>query len=42
MDVPRDDDAFLALLGDVMALLDAPTPPKSSEGCEVCNYRKDM
>ena len=42
VDVPRDDEAFLALLGDVVALLDAPMPPKSSEDCEVCNYRKDM
>ena len=42
MDVPRDDEAFLALLGEVMAVLDTPTPPKSSEDCEVCNYRKDM
>jgi len=42
MDVPRDDDAFLALLGEVVALLDAPTPPESSEDCETCNYRKRM
>ena len=42
MDVPRDDEAFLALLGEVMAVLDAPTPPKSSEDCEVCNYRNSM
>ena len=42
MDVPRDDAAFLALLGEVLAVLDAPTPPKSSEDCEVCNYRNSM
>src|SRR5271157_1687692 len=42
MDVPRDDKAFLALLGEVVAVLDAPTPPKSSEECDVCNYRKSM
>jgi len=42
MDVPRDEQAFLALLGEVMAVLDAPTPPESSEDCDVCNYRKNM
>ena len=42
MDVPRDDAAFLALLGEVLAVLDAPAPPKSSEDCEVCNYRNSM
>ncbi|HUH96043.1 MAG TPA: PD-(D/E)XK nuclease family protein, partial [Anaerolineales bacterium] len=42
MDVPRDDEAFLALLGEVMAVLDSPTPPKPSEDCEVCNYRRSM
>ncbi len=42
MDVPRDDKAFLTLLGEVLAVLDAPTPPESSEDCETCNYRKSM
>ena len=42
MDVPRDDMAFLTLLGDVMAVLDAPTPPKSSEDCGIRNYRNSM
>ncbi|MGZ3951948.1 MAG: PD-(D/E)XK nuclease family protein [Flavisolibacter sp.] len=42
MDVPRDDDAFLVLLGEVLAVLDAPAPPKSSEDCELCNYRNSM
>ena len=42
MDVPRDDDAFLALLGEVLVVLDAPMPPQSSEDCEVCNYRNSM
>jgi hypothetical protein len=40
MDVPRDDRAFLAFLGEVMAVLDSPTPPPSSEECGVCSYRK--
>ncbi len=42
MDVPRDDTAFLALLGEVVRLLDASEPPESAEDCETCNYRKRM
>ena len=41
MDVPRDEQAFLALLGEVLAVLDAPNPPEPSEECGVCTYRKD-
>jgi hypothetical protein len=41
MDVPRNDQAFLGLLGEVLAVLDAPNPPASSEACGVCNYRKE-
>jgi CRISPR/Cas system-associated exonuclease Cas4 (RecB family) len=42
MDVPRDDDVFLAFLGEVLAVLDAPTPPSPSEECGVCGYREEM
>jgi hypothetical protein len=42
MDVPRDDAAFMSLLGEVLAVLDAPTPPEPSETCGVCNYRRSM
>jgi hypothetical protein len=42
MDVPRDDQAFLALLGEVLVVLDAPTPPEPSEDCGVCAYRDAM
>jgi len=42
MDVSRDDKAFLSLLGEVLAVLDAPTLPESSEDGEPCNYRKTM
>ena len=42
VDVPRDDAAFLALLGEVVTLLDAPEPPAAAEDCETCNYRKRM
>jgi hypothetical protein len=41
MEIPRDDHAFLALLRDVVALLDEPVPPAPDEGCGLCNYRKD-
>jgi len=42
LEIPRDDPAFLAFLGEVMAVLDRPTPPPSSEGCGVCSYRRAM
>jgi hypothetical protein len=42
MDVPRDDNAFLALLREVVSMLDAPSPPKPSEACGLCNYRMSM
>ena len=32
MDVPRDDAAFLSLLGEVLAVLDAPAPPRLGPG----------
>jgi hypothetical protein len=41
LDVPRDDVTFLVLLGEVVALLDQPSPPKSHDDCGLCNYRKD-
>jgi hypothetical protein len=41
MDIPRDDAAFLALLGKVVKLLELPIPPDPVEGCGLCNYRKD-
>jgi hypothetical protein len=42
MDVPRDDAAFLDLLGEVMRVLDAPSPPELSETCGLCAYRAAM
>jgi len=42
VDVPRDDAAFLSLLGEVMEVLDAPEPPASSPDCPTCNYRAQM
>ena len=40
MDIPRDDAAFLTLLGEVVALLDLPEPPAPDDECGVCNYRR--
>ena len=42
VDVPRDDRVFLSFLGEVLAVLDAPVPPPSSEGCGLCAYRQSM
>ena len=42
LEVPRDDDGFLAFLGGVMAVLDADQPPQSSKTCPLCTYRKAM
>jgi hypothetical protein len=42
MDVPRDDATFLALLREIVTLLDKPTPPDPAEGCGLCNYRKNF
>jgi hypothetical protein len=41
MDVPRDDTTFLALLKEIVTLLDLPVPPDPTEDCGLCNYRKD-
>ena len=42
MDIPRDDAAFLGLMGEVLALLDSPHPPESADNCELCKYRNSM
>jgi hypothetical protein len=41
LDVPRDDETFLGLLAEVVALLDQPSPPDPDDNCGLCNYRKD-
>lgn len=41
-DVPRDDEAFLGFLGEVLAVLDEPKPPDPSENCGLCSYRVKM
>jgi hypothetical protein len=41
MDVPRNDATFLALLGEIVTLLDMPTPPDPAEDWGLCNYRRN-
>jgi hypothetical protein len=41
MNIPRDDATFLALLRDIVTLLDRLTPPDPAEDCGMCNYRKN-
>jgi hypothetical protein len=38
IEVPRDDDAFLAFLSGVLFLLTHRDPPDPSPGCEFCRY----
>ena len=40
--VQRDDEAFLGLIGEILALLESPKPPESSKGCPACKYRSQM
>ena len=42
MEVARDDEAFLGLIGDVLQVLDTPVPPEPSSDCAVCSYRQKM
>jgi len=32
----------MSLIGEVLAILDEPMPPEPSEGCALCNYRKNL
>ncbi len=42
MDVPRDDEHFLAFIKEIVTLLDQPTPPDPAEDCGLCNYRRSF
>lgn len=42
VEVRRDDETFLDLIGNILALLESPRPPESSKGCPACNYRSQM
>jgi hypothetical protein len=39
IECPRDDDAFLDFLGDVLDVLDHPDPPGGSAACPWCQHR---
>ena len=39
-EVPRDDGAFFHFLGEVMSVLEQPTPPEPAEKCVYCQYRQ--
>jgi hypothetical protein len=38
IEVPRDDDAFLAFLLQIMLVLDEDLPPEPAPGCQFCRY----
>ena len=38
--IPRDDQAFLDLISDVVQLLDRPEPPLAAPTCQYCRYRQ--
>ena len=39
VDIPLDEDKFLAFLGNVMSSLNLPLPPKADPECKFCAYR---
>jgi len=39
IDVPRDDDVFLRLLGDILDVVLLPEPPSAGSSCQYCRYR---
>jgi hypothetical protein len=40
MEIPRDDAGFMQFLGEVLTLLEQPTPPEPGETCGYCQYRE--
>ena len=40
MEIPRDDDGFMQFLGEVLTLLEQPTPPEPAHTCGYCQYRE--
>ena len=41
LDCPKDDQAFLAFLDQVLAVLDQPEPPPANPKCGFCSYREN-
>lgn len=42
VEVERNDESFLALVEEILSLLEAPNPPEPLEGCATCDYRSKM
>jgi hypothetical protein len=40
IEIPRDDDAFLQFIGQVISVLEQPEPPESAPSCRWCQYRE--
>ena len=40
LEVPYDEAAFLGFLGEVLTVLEQPTPPEPGEKCPFCLYRQ--
>lgn len=40
MEIPVDEAAFLAFLGEVLTILELPNPPEAAENCAWCQYRQ--
>jgi hypothetical protein len=38
LEIPRDDDAFMAFLSQVLFLLERPEPPDAAPKCSFCKY----
>ena len=41
IEIPRDEQAFLGFLGEVLRVLDASEPPPAGEACAYCQYRQE-
>jgi hypothetical protein len=40
IDMPRDDNRFIALLDDVAAVLEDPQSPRAADTCQYCRFRE--
>jgi hypothetical protein len=41
LEIPKNEEAFLAFLQDVMDVLEKPTPPPPGSSCGYCQYREN-
>lgn len=42
IEIPRNDKNFLKFIGEVLGLLELPTPPDPSQNCNWCNYTNKL